>query len=682
MRKFLAISLLIATACVSFGQDYFVDQSGYVTADGGKFTDNLNMDSNSITGALDVEFTPTGEEPSSSEGNVFWSSEEHTLTLVSGLGPKLQVGQESWLYGINNTGIDMTNGQAVFVSGSSGTQPKFDLASSTNPNMHGVSVLTMDCPASSNCYATAFGLVRDIEISAITNASDGAEIYLDSGQGQITTTQTLYHIGLIVDAVGSSGKGTVLVGYENHDLIQDGYTYPSSDGANITNISSVSGYLPLSGGTMSGDIIGGNNRLEDFRSIGGNFLFVTGQTGIAISSSQDDIAITAKDISLTGTGDTITIFSGQSLSLSGPSVLSLASTNFIQVNRDLLPLSASNLNIGSASLPFHSGYFSSNSIYLGAIRLSEQGGTLAIVNTNDDSEATFDGVHIGDGSGLTNLPSAGGGGGAYAEVGLSTIYPTNATGFEVAGSTNSTIAGGQHNTITNASHVFIGSGSNNLVSKHFDSAIVAGTGNKLYTSSSKENHNIIGAGNINQIKAGSGNALMSGVNNVIGDNSDYSFIGSGSNNDVGSGADYASVLGGYNNNALASHSSIAGGLNCNVAGQYGFAVGLVSYAEGTAGVAMGTRALAGTGCFMFSDSQDAGTYRRQPLQDSASFFVANGLHVASGTTTNAGKLYLSPNNTNSYITYSPDNSAPTSLVFAINGTIIHLFTNGTLNVAP
>jgi hypothetical protein len=77
-----------------------------------------------------------------------WNATDYTYDIHSGIGPILQVGQETYVTAFNSTGSTISNGRVVYISGSNGTNPtvalaKADVEATSNAT---IGIATMDIP--------------------------------------------------------------------------------------------------------------------------------------------------------------------------------------------------------------------------------------------------------------------------------------------------------------------------------------------------------------------------------------------------------------------------------------------------------------------------------------------------------------------------------------------------------
>lgn len=133
-------------------------------------------DSGNITGINAIDFDLI-TNPGYQEGRVFYDNVNHALSVYNDEADiTLQVGQEQYIRARNNTGATITNGQAVRILGSQGTNTTVELAIATGSlQAQVVGLATHDIENNSFGYITSFGVVNDVDTSAF---NDGDEVFL------------------------------------------------------------------------------------------------------------------------------------------------------------------------------------------------------------------------------------------------------------------------------------------------------------------------------------------------------------------------------------------------------------------------------------------------------------------------------------------------------------------------
>lgn len=134
---------------------------------------------------LDFSLSAT---PGHAEARLHWNAEDGTLECdLTGGVVKLQIGQEQVVRCRNDSGSDIGDGKAVYVSGVLGERPKIELAdASTGSGQVPLGLTTEPIADGAQGYVCSGGLVRDIDTSAI---SVGGIAFLDeSTPGEFRAT--------------------------------------------------------------------------------------------------------------------------------------------------------------------------------------------------------------------------------------------------------------------------------------------------------------------------------------------------------------------------------------------------------------------------------------------------------------------------------------------------------------
>ena len=144
----------------------------------------------------------------------------------------------------NSTGVTLTKGTAVYISGATGQLPTVSkaLATSDATSAQTLGLITSDIDNNSNGYVTIIGLVDDLDTSAYT---DGAQLYLSpTTAGTLTLTkpyapQHLVYVAVVAHAHPVHGKLIVKVqnGYEMDELHNVSAQSPSNGDILVYNTS-------------------------------------------------------------------------------------------------------------------------------------------------------------------------------------------------------------------------------------------------------------------------------------------------------------------------------------------------------------------------------------------------------------------------------------------------------------
>ena len=121
---------------------------------------------------FDIDHTATGH----STGRIYWDDSSKTLTAdMQGTDVRLQIGQEEHVYAKNTSGVPIANGDAVRISGASGTNIEIEKAiaeirSFTSPTEQDaiLGIATELIPDNQSGYITTFGQVRDLNTSGFS----------------------------------------------------------------------------------------------------------------------------------------------------------------------------------------------------------------------------------------------------------------------------------------------------------------------------------------------------------------------------------------------------------------------------------------------------------------------------------------------------------------------------------
>lgn len=145
--------------------------------------------------------------------HVQWDSDDKTLSITTGLGNVVQVGQEVFGVGVNKTGAQVDNGKVVYMSGVQGNRPTIDYADASDINKcQMVGVVTADISNNQEGPVTTFGVVRGFDTSGW---SEGTKLYLKTdGSGDLTDTApdtANNHMIWVGTTLNSTNNGSLFV---------------------------------------------------------------------------------------------------------------------------------------------------------------------------------------------------------------------------------------------------------------------------------------------------------------------------------------------------------------------------------------------------------------------------------------------------------------------------------------
>lgn len=167
-----------------------------------------------------IVFTPLTTEPAHAEGTLFYSSQGSGLVLHTDIPEtSLNIGQESWIRVMNNSGAPILNGSACKHGGVSGGLPLVELAlADTFENSTVLGVATHDIANGAEGFITTHGSVGGIHTGG---HPEGLPMYLSStipGGYTIVPPAHATQIGGIL--VSDPVDGSIFVSIINHVQIQ------------------------------------------------------------------------------------------------------------------------------------------------------------------------------------------------------------------------------------------------------------------------------------------------------------------------------------------------------------------------------------------------------------------------------------------------------------------------------
>lgn len=186
-------------------------------------TSNVNLGEYGLTGGfLGLDTTPTSTP--TGIGTIYWDSANRTAALIDGDGDTtLQIGQEERILVHNNTGATLTDGQVVYITGSTGNLPSVSLAnaSSETTSAATLGVVTESIANGADGFVTVSGIVNGLNTLAF---NEGDLLWLGTTAGTFTTTKPispnhLVLIGYVIKKAG--GNGSILVKIQNTQELEE-----------------------------------------------------------------------------------------------------------------------------------------------------------------------------------------------------------------------------------------------------------------------------------------------------------------------------------------------------------------------------------------------------------------------------------------------------------------------------
>jgi len=170
-----------------------------------------------------IRFIPQTTAFSQTAGSLYFDSDRDKglsvrLNTPENANPdvNLNIGQETFLYAKNETGAAISNGDAVYISGTETGEghPLITKArANTSPTSAVFGLATMDIPDGAHGWVTRYGLVRDVNTGGMT---EGSVLFLSpDSAGVVTETPVTvdtgfpHHIGRVI--VADATNGIILV---------------------------------------------------------------------------------------------------------------------------------------------------------------------------------------------------------------------------------------------------------------------------------------------------------------------------------------------------------------------------------------------------------------------------------------------------------------------------------------
>ena len=175
----------------------------------GKVLQDGKINNNGTNSNIDVlHFNPTTLTALSNIGDVRFSDESKTLEVKISDTVSIQLGQETQTRVKNSAGVQINNGQVVYIDSASGANPLAKLATTADPDIaqRTFGMATEDIVINGFGAITTEGLVRDVNTSAF---AEGAMLWL-STNGSVTATEPVaptpkISVGMVLRSNASNG---------------------------------------------------------------------------------------------------------------------------------------------------------------------------------------------------------------------------------------------------------------------------------------------------------------------------------------------------------------------------------------------------------------------------------------------------------------------------------------------
>ncbi len=206
---------------------------------------NIFVDVDVIHFNLSASVTPA-------EGDLYWNATDKTLNIKTDTETVIQIGQEQVLRSKNNTGVQINNGEVLFISGADTARPEITLANANSweTSQTTIGIATQDIANGAEGFVTTFGLVRDLDTSGM---AEGAIVYLGTTDGEFTTTRPSHpdfvvRVGFITNVDASDGIIFFSVDHDRNESFFNGTFNESFDALVTSNGTIITMSLERSGG--------------------------------------------------------------------------------------------------------------------------------------------------------------------------------------------------------------------------------------------------------------------------------------------------------------------------------------------------------------------------------------------------------------------------------------------------
>lgn len=180
---------------------------------------DLNLGGNNILpNSVRLSTSPTGTL--TNVGQIYWDATNVTPSIPLNANVTLQMGQEMYIRARNNTGVQINDGQVVYVNDVQGNNPTIALANSDSVNTSiVVGVATENIADNATGFVTTFGVVNGFNTSGF---NDGDALYLNTVSGQLSNTIPAppHNVVKVAIALNSTVNGRIFV-HPSEPLGQD-----------------------------------------------------------------------------------------------------------------------------------------------------------------------------------------------------------------------------------------------------------------------------------------------------------------------------------------------------------------------------------------------------------------------------------------------------------------------------
>lgn len=271
-------------------------------------------DTANLAGLNEIHFVLSPTPSAYSEGTLRWNNTDHCLDIEVGSNSTLQVGQEMYVRVRNATGIQINNGQLVYVNGATGNRPTVALAKAdAEATAHAlIGMATDDIPDNSDGFITIVGTVHNLDTSTYT---EGDELFLSASTA-----------GAFTNVAPSSPNFVVKIGVVTRSNVSQGQILVQPQ-VRTVSASNIRGTVSIANGGTGLSALG--TALQQLRvNAGGTALeyFTPSASGLSWNTAVNGATGTGLALSLnnsyaaSGIGQSITIGNTQTNALTGLSI--------------------------------------------------------------------------------------------------------------------------------------------------------------------------------------------------------------------------------------------------------------------------------------------------------------------------------------------------------------------------
>lgn len=488
--------------------------TGYVPYTGA--TDSVRLGEYAIrAGQFNLDLTPTAPQV---VGGMYWDATNVCPSMPLNADVSLQIGEELYVRGRNNTGVTISDGTVVYINSAQGNNPTIAKADADAVNTSQViGVATEDIGINATGFVTVTGVVNGVNTSGY---SPGDALYLDTIAGGLTNQllPSPHNVVFVGYALNSTNNGRIFV--RPSSPISSDTTMAANDNQIAPTQAAVKSYVNKRQLYSDTSTFDATRSWVVSRGYGASTTIAAG-TGISVSGSAPTYTVTntapdqtvsltgAGTVSVTGTYPTFTVTGtgsagGVAAITSTNSTMQVTGTTTVNVEVDTThPFTFTGVNtftrdITVDSVVFGTGGGLSTNIKIGrtafaapttatgVVAIGENAGRLVTTGQNDiyigrnaaGNSGTAVSGHVGIGTGNLNY-STGDNNVAIGNNVMARAVPWN-------GLANVGVGINAGNVMTTAtSNTFIGSGTAQaLTSGNTNTFLGVGSGSAMTTGSS------------------------------------------------------------------------------------------------------------------------------------------------------------------------------------------------------